>query len=66
MIIRPIHDISGNMLLSYDSSIYQHLLGTGISLCLCMLETDILRIEVKHCKNQKYYTFSIFTSLCPR
>lgn len=51
MIIRPIHDISGNMLLSYDSSIYQHLLGTGISLCLCMLETDILRIKVERCKN---------------
>lgn len=30
MIIRPIRDLSGNRLLSYDSSIYQQLLGTGI------------------------------------
>lgn len=45
MIIRPIHDISGNRLLSYDSSIYQQLLlGMGkIYLSTSTYLRDIVR-----------------------
>lgn len=40
MIIRSIRDISGNRLLSYDSSIYQQLLGTGIYIYMSVYVRD--------------------------
>lgn len=66
MIIRSIRDISGNRLLSYDSSIYQHLLGTGIYIYMSVYVRDgytfqlFLRTMVKHCKNSeevKYFYY---------
>lgn len=58
MIIRPIRDLSGNRLLSYDSSIYQQLLGTGIYYMSVYVRDGytfqlFLRTMVKHCKNYK-------------
>lgn len=63
MIIRPIRDLSGNRLLSYDSSIYQQLLGTGIYIYMSVYVRDgytfqlFLRTMFKHCKNYKWNTF---------
>lgn len=58
MIIRPIRDISGNRLLSYDSSIYQQLLGTGIYLYVCVCKRRIyISIISKNCKKYKSNTF---------
>lgn len=67
MIIRPIRDISGNRLLSYDSSIYQQSSRNG-NLFMSVYVRDgytfqlFLRTMVKHCKNYKSNTF--ITYIC--
>lgn len=59
MIIRPIHDISGNRLLSYDSSIYQQLLlGMGN---IYLSTNTYLRDIVRTISN----TLNIYV-ICPR
>lgn len=59
MIIRPIHDISGNRLLSYDSSIYQQLLlGMGK---IYLSTSTYLRDIVRTISN----TLNIYV-ICPR
>lgn len=67
MIIRPIRDISGNRLLSYDSSIYQQSSRNG-NLFMSVYVRDgytfqlFLRTMIKHCKNYKSNTF--ITCIC--